>query len=213
MINLIGKRFHKMSVLKRAPNRGIRVFWLCRCDCGRQKEIWSASLKTGATQSCGCQRSEANKKRATHGMSRTRLFGVWTGMINRCHHPKTVGYKNYGARGIKVCKRWKKFINFHSDMSSTYKSGLQIERMDNNGNYCPKNCIWTTRDKQNRNKRNNRYLEFNGKKQTLSEWSRELGITLTGVINRITQGWSVERICTTPLTEMGRRNHVKPIPM
>jgi len=93
-------------------------------------------------------------------------------------------------------------------MGATYRRGLQIEREDNDGNYEPNNCKWATRAEQSRNKSNNVFLEYDGKRKTLTEWARELGISVQAIKNRITLGWSEERICSTRLTEMGSRNHV-----
>ena len=87
-------------------------------------------------------------------MSGTHFYGVWVNIVGRCSNPKTSNYEYYGGRGIKVCDRWLTFENFRDDMFSTYVQGLQLDRIDNNGDYEPENCQWTTRSKNGKNKRN-----------------------------------------------------------
>jgi hypothetical protein len=121
-----------------------------------------------------------------HGMSYTKIYGVWHGMNGRCHYPKHKHYKNYGGRGISVCEEWKEFIPFYEwAVANGYQENLTLDRIDVNGNYCPENCRWVDRFVQNNNKRGNRYIEFEGKKQTLTQWAKELGIKPNSLIYRI----------------------------
>lgn len=155
--NLVGKKFGRLTVLQRIPNIGNHTAYICQCSCGKQTSIKAAYLKDG-TQSCGCLHSEAASKNlaallTTHNYSRTPFYHVWGSMKDRCLNPNARAYSNYGGRGIKVVKRWLKFMNFYKDMIDGYHPSLSLDRIDVNGNYCKANCRWATRSEQQRNRR------------------------------------------------------------
>jgi hypothetical protein len=128
-------------------------------------------------------------------------------MRNRCRNPNEKAYKYYGARGIKVCKEWETFDNFHKWAIETgYVEGLTIDRIDNNKDYEPNNCRWATKKEQALNRKTNRHIEFRGETKTLCEWSEEYGINRTTFMNRLERGWSIEKALETPVME-NRRNH------
>lgn len=190
LIILDGKRFGKLVVIHRSgtSNSGDPL-WLCKCDCGAVKTIAGPSLRRKLTTSCGCSQKDSLIKRATkHGLSNTRIYRVWESMIERCHNPKSSNYKNYGGRGIKVCKRWKKFENFYADMGEPLY-GLQLERRNNSNGYSPANCCWASRKEQNRNKRTNRFITVNGETKTVREWSEITGLPETTLGWRARKGW------------------------
>ena len=122
-------------------------------------------------------------------------------MKNRCINSKVTSYKNYGARGIKVCDRWLKFENFLADMGERPSDQHSIERIDNDGNYEPSNCKWATRAEQVNNKRNTRNITANGETLTLAEWARRLGCTHTAIIRRISTGMPEEIAVTKAIPE------------
>jgi hypothetical protein len=123
-------------------------------------------------------------------------------MKSRCLNPSDKSYNDYGGRGIKICDKWlESFESFYKDIGPRPSSKYSINRIDNNGNYDPKNCNWALRKEQNRNKRSNINLTYNGKTQCIVDWSRELGIKRTTLSRRIERGWSVERA----LTELVKR--------
>lgn len=123
-----------------------------------------------------------------HGLSKTRLYWAWSKMIDRCKNKKLKQYDDYGGRGITVCERWLSFENFYADMGDR-PSGMMLERVDNDGNYEPSNCRWATREEQNRNRRNNSYIEYQGKRIQVTECARILGISKSAFLMRVKRGW------------------------
>lgn len=122
---------------------------------------------------------------------------MWLEMKQRCHNPKHPKFKYYGGRGIRVCQRWLcSFETFIADLGRR-PAGLTLDRIETNGDYCPSNCRWATWETQRRNKRTNRWFEFNGKKMVLPDWAKETGIPLGTLRQRLLEtGWSVERAFT-----------------
>lgn len=136
-----------------------------------------------------------------HGMAKTRLNNIYHSMKNRCNNPNNYKYKNYGARGIKVCDEWSQdFANFYNwAISSGYREGLSIDRIDNNGNYEPSNCRWVTQYEQNRNQRSNHMVTYNGETLCLTDMGIKYGINPKILSNRLRYGWSIERALTEPV--------------
>jgi hypothetical protein len=123
-------------------------------------------------------------------------------MLDRCRNPNVVEYKYYGGRGIKVCERWQVFENFFADLGAAAFEGASLERINNDGDYEPRNVRWATRYEQARNKSNNRLLSFKGQTKILAEWARDLGITPGALVYRLDyKGWSIEQSLTTPKPE------------
>ena len=191
--DISGKRFGKLTVKKQSTTRkGGLITWKCVCECGKETHVITHYLNAGKIKSCGCAKgamiSEAKTK---HGMCYTPFYSVWNGMNTRC---KDVNNKHYGAKGIEVCARWKRFSNFMEDMFDGYEEGLTIDRVDSCGNYEPLNCRWVTQAINNRNKNNN--LTYKG--ECASEASRRLGGRDEMVSQRIRSGWGKEKAFTTP---------------
>lgn len=160
-LNLTGQRFGKL-VASEQDGRDAqgRVFWLCICDCGNTKHVRTSHLRAGSVQSCGCDRYvRVAKSVATHGHASggkvSPVYTSWAQMHARCTNPNHNRYHRYGGRGISVCAQWKAFEAFLADMGGSWKPGLSIDRIDNDGNYEVGNCRWATPSEQafNRSKR------------------------------------------------------------
>ena len=183
------------------PGRQMLRVW-CACSCGKRMETTIGNLTSGDTKSCGCQSHDSTVARnSKHGHNirgkRTKLYRTYVHMMERCHS-ETRGEKHYKGRGITVCDRWRYgengvqgFVLFTQDMGEPPSKKHSIERQDNNGNYAPTNCIWATRMVQNSNKRSNRWLEHDGRKLTMAQWSRATGVNATTICARLAKGWSV----------------------
>lgn len=158
-IPLQGRRFGRWTVLSRAgkTSQG-EPTWLCKCDCGTEREIAGACLRFERSRSCGCLRDLKSSERAVHGHARTglksSLYSTWNGMKQRCHNPNHDSYHNYGGRGVSVCARWRwSFAAFLKDVGLKPRAGLTLDRIDNDGNYEPKNVRWATAKEQASNTR------------------------------------------------------------
>lgn len=199
----IGQRFGRVVVIAEAgnaPNGGRLV--LCRCDCdGNEKVVRAGNLQYGGTQSCGCLQKESLSAIATtHGLCQHPIYDIWVGMRNRCQNPNSPAYRLYGAKGVCVADRWDYFPNFLADMGERPSLEHTLDRYPNrDGNYEPGNVRWATWKEQQRNRRNNVTLEFNGHVKLLIEWAEEVGISYTTLHFRLSKGWSPERALTTPV--------------
>lgn len=198
--DITGRRFNRLVVIKVVgkyyhPNgAGYALLWRCQCDCGQLTDVATRNMVSGKTKSCGCH----NRARiTTHGLAASRVYKTWTAMIARCHNSSHPSYCNYGERGITVCDKWRKFIEFYKDMGD-HPSGRSLERVDNSKGYSPDNCIWATRAQQSVNKRSTRLIEFQGKKLAISEWSTITGLKRGTIEMRIRLGWATEQVLTFP---------------
>ncbi len=208
-VNLVGQKFGRLTVTSlegRMDARRDRL-WGCDCECGKRLVTSGERLKNGQTVSCGCFREEVRGKcLVVHGMSDTRPHIIWMGMHQRCYNEKSLSFKRYGARGIRVCKRWNDFSKFWEDMKDGYRDDLTIERKENNGNYEPGNCRWATRSEQARNRRTNFILEHGGVRMTLKEWSEKAGVPLGTLQGRVRAGWSTEDVLNRPIRKVSSRD-------
>jgi len=200
-LDLTGQRFGRLTVLKEAGRtKWKQIIWHCLCDCGNYKNIVSFSLKNGDSKSCSCfSREEAARRETTHGLSKTSTFHIWHTMRAQCYNINASSYYLYGARGIKICKRWHKFENFISDMGIR-PIGKSIERRNNNKGYFPENCYWATRKEQSRNTRRNRLITYKNKTFCIAEWEERLNFSKKLIWQRLFRDhWSIEKALTTPI--------------
>jgi hypothetical protein len=206
MIDLLGQRFGRLVAMEfiKGGNNLKRASWRCECDCGNIVIVIGYSLRSKHTKSCGClQKERVSETHTTHGQLKgglaTKTYHTWAGIIQRCNNPRDKSFKDYGGRGIKVCKRWLKFENFYADVGDV-PDGMTIERINNNGDYEPENWRWATMLEQGSNKRNNVWIEYGGEIKTIAQWARSCGIRRDIIRHRIyNYGWSIEKALNTPV--------------
>ena len=175
--DLSGKKFNMLTIVEDAEDyispigkRFVRVKALC--DCGNYTIANKSAIKNGTLKSCGCLHKKSITK---HGLSKTPAYRRWGSIKARCNNKNSNHYADYGGRGIKVCRRWLKFDNFQDDMGERPK-GTSIDRINNNGNYEPSNCKWSTKKEQSNNRRNNIVIKYKGNEKTITEWARHFKI-------------------------------------
>lgn len=211
-VDLAGERFGRLTVLYETGERKHRkIIWHCKCDCGNEVDVISACLLSRHTTSCGCFHRERLMERNTkHGMScrgkTYSLYGVWQGMLNRCRNFNTSHYHCYGGRGIIVCNEWQEFIPFYDwAMANGYQEGLEIDRVDVNGNYEPSNCRWVTHQKNSRNRRDTARIEWQNELWALCDLADRYGINRKVLYDRIFRyHWDIERALTQPVRVVHR---------
>lgn len=218
--NITGQRFNMLVALEttRVSPSG-QAYWRFRCDCGGEKEIRASHAKSGQIKSCGCSSG------ALIGASHTK-HGYWKGNVSapeysawclartRCHNPNNQAFKDYGARGISMCDRWRVgedgksgFECFIADMGDRPTPRHSLDRVENDKGYSPDNCRWATRIEQMRNTRGLRFVEYGGRTMCVSEAIEAAGsvIEIDRVVKRLNRGWSVQDAVTTPTLRRGGR--------
>ena len=185
-------RFGRLVSTGLTKSSGGQRRWLFRCDCG--KEVWVAgsTVVRGLTKSCGCLAAELSAERATgrgskNGLTTKALFRVWRMMMARCYSPTSPSYPRYGGRGIAVEHRWHDPHTFYSDNQDRWKPGLQLDRVDNNGNYSLRNTRFVTVRENQRNRSDTIWITINNETRSLPEWCEVFGINSNLVRQRITR--------------------------
>lgn len=200
------KRFGRWLVLEDFIMVKRNVYCRCVCDCGVIKTVRKSSLYCGDSVSCGCFNKEViSITNSKHRLSDHPLYDTWALMIRRCHDVRHKNFSTYGGRGIFVCMRWMFSVkNFIDDMDNKPSKDYSLDRIDNKKGYSKQNCKWSTQTEQCRNKRSNRIVEFNGKKQCLSSWCEELNIPYHRTKDRLHKfGWSTEDAFNIPKQKTG----------
>lgn len=183
--DLTGQKFGRLTAIKKDDTKKSRkAYWICLCNCGNIKSVRSDSLQAGRIRSCGClkkeqdktnlQKSEVKKKTKRFGepYGKIRIHTIWANMKSRCYNQNDKRYKDYGGRGICVCKEWKDdFFGFYEwAINNGYNDNLTIDRIDNIGNYNPNNCRWVTIEDQCNNRRSNINITIGNETKTLKQW-------------------------------------------
>lgn len=199
----IGERFGRLTVISHHHKQNTRHFVVCRCDCGRLKIVSTSDLKSHRTFSCGCLSRELREERKKNKIKNENLRYIWVGMRQRCNNPNNKSYKNYGARGIRVCAEWdtkKSFRTFEAwALKNGYRRGLSLDRIDNDGNYEPANCRWADAVTQANNKRGTIKINYNGNMLSVTEANNLLGFPKNLLYRRLYSGWPIDRALTEPV--------------
>lgn len=200
--SMIGQQFDRLT-LTGYYSKNNRVYAECKCICGKTSHPTMYALLSGHSKSCGCLQREINTERCTkHGMNKSRIYKIYHGMLNRCYLETMPDYKEYGGRGIEVCKEWRGENGFETfyewAQANGYSDKLTLDRIDVNGNYEPLNCRWTITRVQNLNKRNTRYLTHRGITKTLVEWGEQSACGVQAFRARVQANWDMDRALTEP---------------
>jgi hypothetical protein len=197
VIDLAGRKFGHLTVLSFVGvDKFYQAVWKVRCACGKKRDAVSRRVRNGDLRSCGHCTLMGFHGAATG--EQTKEYKTWAAMNARCRrNPR------YVRRRIRVCKRWRLFINFLADMGPAPRGArwvVSIERKDNAKGYTPKNCVWVANRKvQMRNKTNSRRLRFDGRVQVLAAWAEELGLSYWVIHSRLRRRWTVRATFTTPV--------------
>ena len=174
--DLTGKKFGKLEVIGVHDTGSRKTYYVCQCDCGNVKVVRADALISGATKSCGCIKKEQDKANLTanhsHKMSGTRIYETWQDMKRRCYNKQNARYDRYGGRGITICEEWlNNFQSFYDwAISNGYSDDLTIDRIDNDGNYEPSNCRWSTAKEQCNNRGSNINITIGNATKSLMRW-------------------------------------------
>lgn len=194
--DITGKKFNYLTPIKPVYKDSIgHTHWLCKCDCGNEIIVDKAHITSGHTKSCGCF---SIKVHSTHSSSKSRLYKIWIGMRNRCKRK----VQNYGKKGIKVCPEWdRNFVAFQNwALNNGYADDLSIDRINNDGDYCPENCRWATSKEQVQNRDVTIFVVIDGVKDTLANWCEKKQIAYPTVLYRAkVRGWSLEKAILEPV--------------
>lgn len=194
MKDRVGQRHGRLTVksfhgrFRKPNNKYIETYWICDCDCGKINVVISgrAFRGTDGGRSCGCVKTLVMIKRnTTHSDSKSNEYGIWLKIKSRCLTKKDKAYKDYGGRGIKICKRWMDYNLFIDDMGRRPTSKHSIERINNNKGYSKSNCRWATQKEQMNNTRSNVLLFHNGYIKTISQWAEVTGLKYSTLHSRV----------------------------
>ena len=204
-IDLTGRTFGRLTVIERAElalgERPRFARWRCRCECGAATVVRAAELRGGSTRSCGClMRDVCSAKARTHGESKCAPeYKSWSSIKARCYRSNHVYFKHYGGRGILMCDRWRdSYEAFLEDMGRKPSPKHSVDRIDNDGNYEPGNCKWSTMKEQSRNTRHNSLLTIKGRTMSAIEWAEEVGINYNTLQRRVRAGWPHDEAVYAP---------------
>lgn len=198
--DIVDKKYGKLTVIAydHYDTETRCNYYRCKCECGNEIVVRRRSLTSGHTKTCG-----ASIHHTTHGMWKTRFYEIWNAMLNRCNCPNSKSYQYYGGRGISVCDRWLSFENFRDDMYESYlthakihtEKDTTIERINVNGNYCPENCRWATKEEQANNKTTTHFVTYRGETMSLTQFAKKYEtptVSASTIVERVLRGYDLD---------------------
>lgn len=188
---MIGDTYGELLIIEEIEERdkNNHVLYRCKCSCGTEKIILGRSLRSGRSSSCGCM---ASIKKTKHNMNRTTEYKTWSSLKQRCYNKNDSKYKDWGGRGIKVCDRWiNSFENFFEDMGYKPSKSHSIERINNDGDYEPSNCIWADKKTQARNRRSSTKILHENKIIDIFLFSEKMNLSVSGARKRIWRNYKL----------------------
>lgn len=206
---LLGQRFEKLTVVEVLPvyisSGGKRTRKLrCKCDCGGEILTRLDTLKSGRSKSCGCiSKQRLDEGRYKHGFHLHPLYKTWTGIKQRCYNVKSTEYRNYGARGVIMCDEWlqnpAEFIKWATEKG--WRKGLEVDKDTiplklgiPSLLYSPEMCSIVTPKENTNNRSVTIFIEHNGEKLCISDWSQRTGMSQDRLYRRYIKGWPVDKI-------------------
>lgn len=209
-VDLAGQKYGRWTVLSHEGfNKHNAAMWLCRCECGTEKIITGAGLRSGSSKSCGCLNVDVHRqmcieRNTTHGHAKrdgySPTYRVWINLAGRKNDKK--------YEGVTICERWRSFENFLEDMGERPSEKHTIDRIDNSRGYEPDNCRWATMKEQQNNRTNNRMITALGETLTLSQWADRSGFRADTISNRLENGWLPDDAVTVAPVR-SRNRHLK----
>lgn len=207
-IELTGQRFGRLVVERFAYSKNA-AHWHCKCDCGGESIVRTALLRNGTVASCGCGSIEAAINNCNKGRKENKyiplelrrpLKDCYQNMIKRCTDPRSDRWYCYGARGIKVCDEWLGIEGRHNfyrwALAAGYQKGMQLDRINVDGNYSPSNCRIVTPLMQMNNTTRNHMITWRGMTMSIADWAREFNLSYSAMKHRIDRQWPMDRIAT-----------------
>ena len=207
----LGKKLWNVTIIGLDPDYIGKTYnankWLFQCDCGTIFSAAPSRVLSGHKKSCGCRNA---KQRITHGCGNSEYYHGWWSMMQRCYNPNHHNFKRYGARGISVCEEWKdpsNFIAWAIQSNGEHRNGFTLDRIDNDGNYCPENCRWASPSTQSNNRKNTVKVFYNGEMVPIALVAKEHGLDANLVRARVFNlGWSIEEALSTPIRGASHKN-------
>lgn len=204
--DLTGAKFGSLTVKSYAGVVSGRSHWHCVCECGNQHMARESHLLSQNIRSCGCLMRKGKRKYSGGSRSKTRAYGIWQCIKQRCLNPNHTVYSHYGGRGITISDKWLSFDGFYDDMGDPPFPKAEIDRVDNSKGYSKENCRWATRTENTRNTRSNRIITANGKTAVMTEWAESLGVNTSAIYRRIAKGMTEQEAVTLPFDRALTRN-------
>lgn len=195
ILAMVGQKYGRLTVVSYAGvDKTLAAHMHCTCDCGETCVVGAYQLKVGTTRSCGCLRVENYRlSNLKHGRVQEGAYKSWANMRKRCLDPKSIQWKDYGGRGIKIHPSWESFEVFYADMGDR-PEGMTLDREDTNGDYTKENCKWSTSTEQARNRTSSKLITYRGETKPLVEWCEQLDLPYHRTYSRLAKGLDYDSV-------------------